>query len=318
MKLFDLTIIGGGPTGLYAAYFAGLRGLSTKIIDVLPNLGGQLMAFYPEKYVYDVPGFPKILAKKLASHLIEQALQYGPEICLGESIAGLQILAGDGKKQFKLTNGSAGEHFAKAILLTAGIDPLEPRKLNLPDAQRFENNGILYFVRNRSELRGKKLLVVGGGDSAVDWALNLEEEAKEVTLIHRRDEFRAHEHNVEKLLRGRARVRLSCELKAVLGNTHVEAAIVYNNQTMEEETLSVDYVLLSLGFIAKLGVLKNWGLETEKNDVRVTSRMETNIPGIYAAGDIAGYPAKLKLIATGFGEAAVAVTAVESYIASSA
>lgn len=314
MDQFDLTIIGGGPTGLFAAYYSGLRGMKTKIIDALPQLGGQLTALYPEKYIYDVAGFPKIFAKNLASDLIEQSLEYGPEICLEEKITSMQILEENGRNVFKLTNESAGVHFTKAILLTVGIGAFAPRKLALADAKRFEGNGVLYFIQNKAILKDKKLLIVGGGDSALDWVMNLDGVAKEITLIHRRDQFRAHEDSVKRLYESNATVKLFYELKAIQGNTHVEAATIFQNRTKEEETLPADFVLLNLGFIANLGAIKEWGLEIEKNDVKVTSKMETNIQGIYAAGDIVVYPGKLKLIATGFGEAAVAVNAAKSYI----
>lgn len=313
MDLFDLTIIGGGPTGLFAAYYSGLRRMRTKIIDALPQLGGQLTALYPEKYIYDVAGFPKVLAKDLASDLIGQALQYGPEVCVGEKITAMQTLAENGGRIFKLTNDTGRDHYTKAILLTVGIGAFAPRKLDLPDAKRFEGNGVLYFIQAKSVLEDKKLLIVGGGDSAVDWVLNLDGVAKEITLIHRRDQFRAHEDSVKKLFQSSARVKLFYELKAVHGNTQVEAATIYHNRTKEEETLPVDCILLNLGFIASLGAIKDWGLEIEKNDVKVSTKMETNIPGIYAAGDIVVYPGKLKLIATGFGEAAIAVNAIKSY-----
>jgi len=318
MDLFDLTIIGGGPTGLFAAYYSGLRGMKTKILDALPQLGGQLTALYPEKYIYDVAGLPKVLAKDLASDLVQQSLQYGPEVCLGKKITAMEILTENGRNLFKLTNESGQQHHTKAILLTVGIGAFAPRKLSLPDAKRYEDSGVLYFVQNKSLLKDKKLLIVGGGDSALDWVLNLEGVAKDITLIHRRDQFRAHEDSVKKLFESKAKIKLFYELKALHGNPYVEAATIYHNRTKEEETLPVDFILLNLGFIANLGAIKQWGLEIEKNDVKVTSKMETNIPGIYAAGDIVVYPGKLKLIATGFGEATVAVNAVKSYIDPSA
>jgi len=314
MDLFDLVIIGGGPTGLFAAYYSGLRGMKTKIIDALPQLGGQLTALYPEKYIYDVAGFTKVFAKDLAAELIQQAVQYDPEVCLEEKITSMDFHEEGGKRVFRLTNEVGREHHTKGILLTVGIGAFAPRKLTLQDAKRFEGSGVFYFVKNRDSLRGKKLLIVGGGDSAVDWALNLDGVAEDITLIHRRDEFRAHEDSVKKLFDGSARVKLFYELKAIHGNNHVEGVTIFQNRTMEEESFPVDQILLNLGFVANLGAIKDWGLDIEKNDVKVTSRMETNIPGIYAAGDIVTYPGKLKLIATGFGEAAVAVNAIKSFI----
>ncbi len=314
MDLFDLTIIGGGPTGLFAAYYAGLRQMRTKIIDALPELGGQLTALYPEKYIYDVAGFPKILAKDLVKNLTEQACAYHPAIYLEERIVGMKITQVGEQRLIGLTTNKGEEHLSKALLLTVGLGAFAPRKLHLPDAERFEGKGVYYFVKEKSLLKDKDLLIVGGGDSAVDWALNLEGHARSITLIHRRDLFRAHEDSVKRLLASRTRVKLFYELKAILGNESVEKAIIFQNRTKEEETLPVDCILLSLGFVATLGRITEWGLEIEKNDIKVNSRMETNIPGIYAAGDIVTYPGKLKLIATGFGEAAIAVNAAKAFI----
>jgi thioredoxin reductase len=312
--VFDLTIIGGGPVGLYAAYYSGLRQMRTKIIDVLPELGGQLVALYPEKYVYDVAGFPKVLAKDLAAELIRQGTQYEPAIHLGERVVQMTLQQSEGERIIRLLTQKGDEHFTKALLLTVGIGAFAPRKLTLADSKQFEGKGVEYFVTDKSKFKGKDLLIVGGGNSAVDWALNMEGYARNVTLIHRRDQFRAHEESVKRLLASSARVKLFFELKSIQGNEHVEEAVIYSNRTTEEERLKVDYVLLNLGFVADLGPLAKWGLEITKNDVKVNSRMETNIPGIYAAGDIVTYPGKLKLIATGFAEAAVAVNAAKAFI----
>jgi len=314
MDVFDLTVIGGGPTGLFAAYYSGLRQMRTKIIDALPELGGQLTALYPEKYIYDVAGFSKVLAKDLAKELIKQAKQYDPAIHLGERVLGMNILQDGGERIIQLTTKEGTEHFTKTLLLTVGIGAFAPRKLNLPDSQRFEGKGVDYFVKDKSKYEDRDLLIVGGGDSAVDWALNLDGYARKITLIHRRDQFRAHEDSVKKLLASSTRVKLFFELKSIHGNDHVEEAVIFQNRTKEEERMKVDYILLNLGFVASLGPLPEWGLEIERNDVKVNSKMETNIPGIYAAGDIVTYPGKLKLIATGFGEAAVAVNAAKAYI----
>lgn len=288
--------------------------MRTKIIDALPELGGQLTTLYPEKYVYDVAGLPKILAKDLAKNLIEQSMQYSPEVHLSEHIVVMNILQEDNQQIIRLTTADGREHFTRALILTVGIGAFAPRKLNLPDAQRFEGKGVEYSVRNKLMFKDRDLLIVGGGDSAVDWALNLDGYARKITLIHRRDQFRAHEDSIRKLFESSVEVKLFYELKALRGNERVEEAVILQNKTKEEETLKVDIVLLNLGFVATLGPMREWGLEIEKNDIRVNSRMETNTSGIYAAGDIVTYPGKLKLIATGFAEAAVAVNAAKSYI----
>lgn len=314
MELFDITIIGGGPVGLFASFYSGLRHMKTKIIDALPELGGQLTALYPEKFIYDVAGFPKIMAKELARNLIDQGLQHEPAVCLGEKVESLVPVEKEGQKVLKLTTHAGKEHLTKALLLTVGIGAFVPRRLDLTDLDRFEHRFVHYFVRDKSIFKDKDLVIVGGGDSAVDWALNLQDIARSVTLVHRRDEFRAHEDSVRKLMASRATTLLWHEVESVVGNAAIEKVIIRNNKTNEVTTLRVDHLLFNLGFVAGLGPLRDWGLEVEKGDIKVTTKMETNIPGIYAAGDIATFPGKLKLIATGFGEAAIAVNNIKSSI----
>ncbi|HTR81001.1 MAG TPA: NAD(P)/FAD-dependent oxidoreductase [Bacteroidota bacterium] len=314
MEIFDITIIGGGPVGLFASFYAGLRHMRTKIIDALPELGGQLTALYPEKYIYDVAGFPKVMAKELAKNLIEQALHHDPTICLNSKVESLIPHEIDGQKVLRLTTHKGEEHLTKALLLTVGIGAFVPRRLELPGIENFEGRYVHYFVRDKKIFKDKELLIVGGGDSAVDWALNLQDTAKHITLIHRRDEFRAHEDSVKKLMASPVDVKLWFEVESVEGNSSIEKVVVRNNRTSDTEVLNVDQMLLNLGFVASLGPLRDWGLEIEKGDIKVSTKMETNIPGIYAAGDIATFPGKLKLIATGFGEAAIAVNNIKSYI----
>ncbi len=311
--LYDITIIGGGPTGLFAAYYAGLRGMRTKIIDSLDQLGGQLMALYPEKYIYDVPGFKKILAKDLARNFIEQGLQYGATVCLNERV--LNLIPGE----IITLETDKGVHYSRTVVIAAGVGAFNPRKLNVPGAKEFEGKGIYYFVLNKEEFRDKRVLVVGGGDSAVDWALNLQGIAKEVTLIHRRDGFRAHEESVRQLFHSQARVKVFYEVRAFHGKDRLEAVTIFHNKTGEEETFPIDAAILALGFLANLGPIREWGLEIVNNNaIRVNSHMETNIPGVYACGDIVDYDGKLKLIATGTGEAAIAVNYAKHYIDPSA
>ncbi len=200
------------------------------------------------------------------------------------------------------------------MLLTVGIGAFVPRRLDFPGLEKLENKYVHYFVKDKSIFKDKELLIVGGGDSAVDWALNLQDTAKHITLIHRRDEFRAHEDSVKKLMSSQAEVKLWYEIDSVGGDSSIDQVVIKNNRTNETETLKVDHLLLNLGFVASLGPLRDWGLEIEKGDIKVTTKMETNIPGIYAAGDIATFPGKLKLIATGFGEAAIAVNNIKSFI----
>ncbi len=309
-EIFDITIIGTGPTGLFAAYYAGFRNLEVKLIDSMPELGGQITALYPEKYIYDVAGFPKILGKELVRNLAEQAGQYKPTICLNEQVKELHREA---ERHLRLVT-DLGEHHTKVVIITAGIGTFRPRALPNPAFVRFEGKGLAYFVKEVSDYRDRDLLIVGGGDSALDWALNLEGITRHTTLIHRRDRFRAHEDSVKKLYDSSVEVKTFFELGDILGNSEVEGAVIYDNRTKAEERLAVNAILTCLGFHSNLGPLKSWGLDFDDDAIVVNTKMETNLPGVYGAGDIVAFPGKLKLIATGFGEAATAVNNAAAYI----
>jgi thioredoxin reductase (NADPH) len=300
---FDLTIVGAGPVGLFAAFYAGLRTMKVKIVDSLAEPGGQLAALYPDKYIYDVAGFPKVKAKELVDQLVEQAMQYGPTLCLGEQATTLRAVDGG----YVIVSDQGREHRSKTVLLTAGIGYFAPRKL--PDASlaRYEGHGLHYVLPGLDVFRGRRVLLLGGGDTAVDWALHLEPLASELTLIHRRDQFRAHEDSVSKLHASRCRVVPFHELKTLEGDGRIERAVIYDNRSKAETTLAVDDVVVNFGFVANLGPIKTWGLSIKANALEVSQKMETNLPGVFGAGDLVSYPGKLKLIATGFGEAAMAV-----------
>lgn len=303
-ELFDVTIIGGGPVGLFGAFYAGMRQMKTKIIDGLPELGGQLTALYPEKYIYDAPGYSRILARDLVEELIVQGLKFNPAVCLQEKVLELKH---EPDETITLTT-NLGRHRSKTVILAIGVGAFSPKRLGIAGLEEFENRGVHYFVRDKTLFAGKRLLIVGGGDSALDWAMNLEPSAASIALIHRREEFRAHEESIDWLLnRSRVDVRLWHELKCVQGGERVERAIVFHNKTKEEACLDVDAVLLNIGFSTDLGPARTWGLELNGNSVAVNEFMETNLPGVYGAGDIAGHDAKLKLIATGYGEVCIAV-----------
>lgn len=312
--LYDITIIGGGPVGLFGAFYAGLRGMRTKIIDSLPELGGQLTALYPEKYVYDMPGFPEVFAKDLAAQLVRQAMRFKPTVCLEERAEQLQR-TDDG---WAICTDKGNIHYTRTMVICAGAGAFTPRKLNAEGIAEFEGNGVYYGVRDKSMFAGKRLLIVGGGDSAVDWALNLYPIAQEVTLIHRRDEFRAHEQSVQELRQSPVKILTPYEVRRVCGNGKPERAVVFHNKTQNEIVLEVDAVILNLGFVATLGPIKNWGLELQGNQIVVNEYMQTNLRGIYAAGDVCTHPGKLKLIATGVGEVCIAVNHAKSVIDPSA
>lgn len=309
-QIYDITIIGGGPAGLFTAFYGGMRQASVKIIESMPQLGGQLSALYPEKYIYDVAGFPKVLAQDLVNQLKEQISRFEQSICLEEKVENVVKRADN---VFEITTDK-GIHFSKAVIITAGVGAFEPRRLEHPDAAKYEKSNLHYFVTDLNSFKGQRVAVIGGGDSALDWSLMLEPIAKEVTLIHRRDKFRAHEHSVEMLLASKVKVTTPYEVSALHGDERIERITLVNNQTKEELEVEVDAVIVNFGFISSLGPIKNWGLELEKGAIVVNSKMESNIPGIYAAGDIATYPGKVKLIAVGFGEAPTAVNNAISYI----
>lgn len=302
----DINIIGGGPTGLFAAFYAGMRGASVRVIDSLPELGGQLMALYPEKYIYDVGGFPRITGKALARNLIEQGTQFDPEIHLEEQVQKLER-DDDG---FVL-HTDQGRYPSRTVLIAAGKGAFAPRVLDCPGYDELLGKGVEYHVRDPSVYDGQRILIVGGGDSAVDWALDLKDRTRALTLIHRRKGFRAHAQSMNLLDQavkdGKVDLLTFREVREIHGTDCVTAVTIFDNRTDEHATLEVDAVLALIGFRPDLGPLADWGLDLERNAIRVSSSMETNIPGVFAAGDIAAYEGKLELIATGFSEAAVAV-----------
>jgi thioredoxin reductase (NADPH) len=303
-ELYDITIIGGGPVGLFGAFYAGMRGMTTKIVDSLPELGGQLAALYPEKYVYDMPGFPRITARELANQMIEQGLRFAPTVVLGESVQAL-ITESDGAL---VLGTDRARHVTKTIVICAGAGAFSPKRLEAPGLRELEGRGVHYFVQDKARFKNKRLVIVGGGDSALDWAMNLEPIAESITLIHRRDVFRAHEESVDWLLnRSTVKTRLFWEVKAAHGNGTLERVTLVNSKTGEEDSLPVDACLVNIGFNASIGPIRNWGLELQGTQILVNERMETNIAGVYAAGDVCAHEGKLKLIATGVGEVCVAV-----------
>lgn len=309
--LYDVTIIGGGPVGLFGAFYAGMRQMKTKIIDSLPELGGQVSALYPEKYLFDVPGYSKVLGRDLVKEMVEQGLRFSPTVCLDEKVLQLKH---DHEGNILLTT-QRQTHRTKNVILATGQGAFAPNRLNTPGLEEFEGRGVHYFVREKSVFAGKRLLIVGGGDSALDWAMNLEGIASSITLIHRRDVFRAHEESIDWLLnRSQVEVRLWHELRSVEGNHHLERAVLVNNKTQEETTLEIDAALLNIGFKADIGPIRDWGVEISGKKVITNALMETNLPGVYAAGDITEHPGKIDLIATGVGEICIAVNYAKNRI----
>jgi thioredoxin reductase (NADPH) len=305
----DIVVIGGGPAGMFAAFYAGMRHASVKIVESMPQLGGQLSALYPEKYIYDVAGFPKVTAQQLVDNLREQMKLFSIEVHLEEKV--VKVIKKD-ERDFEVVTDKE-VHRCKSVIITAGVGAFEPRKLDLPEAASFEKKNLHYFVSNLNIFKGQKVLISGGGDSAVDWALMLEPIAEQVTLVHRRDKFRAHEHSVELLKNSRVKVITPVEVESLNGTDQIESVTLKHSKTGEEQVIPVDAVIVNFGFVSSLGPIAEWGFEIDNGSIIVDSRMETTIPGIFAAGDITTYPGKLKLIAVGFGEAPTAVNNAKVY-----
>jgi thioredoxin reductase (NADPH) len=300
----DLLIIGAGPTGLFAAYYAGFRGFRTAILDSLPEPGGQITAMYPEKLIFDVAGFPSVKGQTLVDDLVAQAGQFNPTYLLEQRAEELERLD-DGS--LRIHTHKDLEVRAKAVLITGGIGTFSPR--SLPGADLFEHRGLRYFVPKLDELAGHDTLIVGGGDSAVDWALSLEPVCKSVTLIHRRDRFRAHEHSVNRMMASSVTVMTPYEVAEIHGDTdgNVAGVTIEDKAGGVQQKVDVQSVVAALGFHADLGPIEKWGLELSKRHILVDTTMATNVPGVFAAGDIVDYTGKVRLIAVGFGEAATAV-----------
>lgn len=311
-ELFDITIIGAGPTGLFAAFYAGLRGASVQVIDSLEEPGGALTAIYPEKYIYDVIGYAKVLAKDFVAACLDQAMRSDPTIHLKEEVLELEPQA-DGT--FNLTTTKTVRR-SRAVVVAAGVGAFEPTRLTAEGVTELEGKGVHYFAKRVDDFRDKNVVVVGGGDSAVDWAVTLEPVAKSVNLIHR-SKFRAHEATVEELERSTVTLHYPgyevTQIRA--GEDGRLASLAFKNADGEVNDLDVDELICAIGFKADPGPLRTWGFELKRNQILVDKiTMETNIPGVYGAGDIVTYPAKFKLIATGAAEAVTAVNHAVTHI----
>src|SRR5450830_1025577 len=319
--IYDVTIIGAGPNGLFAAFYAGLRGMRTKIIEALPEAGGQLAVLYPEKFIYDVPGHPKILAKDLVKLLLEQIHLFQPAMVLGQRMETLTRKQLEGVEVWRIGNAT-NAHLTRTVIITAGIGAFEPNRLDRPGVADYVDHGVYYFVKDKRTFQDKNILIIGGGDTAVDWALNLKDWAKSITIIHRRDQFRAHEGSMATLAMTNIPVMTFWELKRIDGDGQTPTqATIYENRSGEERTLDIDIVLISTGFKANLGAIEGWGLEMLDNrHIKTDLLMTTTLPGVFAAGDIAAVQGSipLNLLVTGFGHAAIAANACKAHIDPSA
>lgn len=300
----DLLIVGAGPAGLYAAYYAGFRGLRTAIIDSLPAAGGQVSALYPEKMIYDVAGFPKIRGRELVDALVVQADAFKPTYLLGHRAETLS--RDDQTGVLTVTSDEGAVVRSKAVLITGGIGTFAPRPLPADDGTR-EGKGLYYYMPSFEEFRALDVVIVGGGDSAMDWAIALEPLAKTVTVVHRRDTFRAHKHTVDLVRNSRAELAINSEVSQILGDGQITGVEITGRLDKSVRLLPAQAVIAALGFTADLGPLLSWGLECRSRRIVVDRRMATSVPGVFAAGDIAEYEGKVRLISVGFGEAASAV-----------
>ncbi|MGS2738429.1 NAD(P)/FAD-dependent oxidoreductase [Sinomicrobium sp. M5D2P17] len=300
----DILIIGAGPTGLFAVFEAGLLKLKCHIIDALPQPGGQLSEIYPKKPIYDIPGFPEVLAGDLVGNLMEQIRSFEPGFTLGERAETIEKLE-DGS--FIVTTNKGTRHHAPVIAIAGGLGSFEPRKPPLESIDIYEDNGVAYFIKDPEMYRDQKVVIAGGGDSALDWSIFLADVASEVTLVHRRNEFRGALDSVEKVQElkklGKINLVTPAEVTALHGNGKLEAISL--NRDGETELLETDHFIPLFGLAPKLGPIANWGLEIEKNAIKVNNALDfqTNVPGIFAIGDVNTYPGKLKLILCGFHEA---------------
>lgn len=312
-QVFDITFIGAGPAGLFGAFYAGMRELTVKLIDVLPQPGGQLTVLYPSKIIYDTPGLPAILAKDLVVELVKQANRWNPCMALGEQAQTLKrgpAPGGQAGEECWVIETDKGRHYTRAVVITAGIGSFQPNRLDNETVTRFEGHGLEYIVQDPKVYAGQRVLVVGGGDSAVDWALELEPVAKEVILIHRREGFRAHDSSVNALNASKVDVRLFHEIRRLEGETRPERAVLFDNRTQEETSIPIDAAVMALGFKADLGPIREWGVKTYgRRYIEVNPHMETNLPGVFAAGDIVHQEGvdPLNLIVIGYGQVTVAV-----------
>ncbi|MBX5468952.1 MAG: NAD(P)/FAD-dependent oxidoreductase [Thermoleophilaceae bacterium] len=318
----DITVIGAGPVGLIASFWAGMREASSRIVDSLPELGGQLTTLYPEKWIYDVPGHPRVLAKDLVELLRKQSIeQFDVPVHLETTAERVEYEPDpdDPDRRILRLVTDRGDLLTRTIIIAGGHGAFEPKRLPGYDMTPWEGRGAHYIVSEKAEFAGKRVVIVGGGDSACDWALNLLDTAAGITLVHRREGFRAHEVTVAEVMRaaeaGKVDLRVPYQIKEVEGNGRIERVRLFHSEN-EDDVVDVDCdaVLLQLGFKTALGPLKDWPLEISKGAIVVDPQMRTSMEGVWAAGDITTFEGKLKLIATGFAEAAIAVAQAVHHI----
>ena len=306
----DIIIIGAGPVGLFAIFEAGLLKLKCHLIDSLPQPGGQCSEIYPKKPIYDIPGFPSILAGELVDNLMEQAKPFKPGFTLGEAAVKIDKVADD---KFIVTTDKGTQHEAPIVMIAGGLGVFEPRKPPIENLEKYEDNGVEYIIKDPEFYRGKRCVIAGGGDSALDWAIYLADKniATEVSLVHRRSSFRGHLDSVQQVMdlaeSGKIKLITEAEVTGLHGEDKVEAVTVKHKKDGEFK-VETDHFIPLFGLKPSLGPIADWGLEIEKNAIKVDTRdYSTNIPGIYAIGDVNTYEGKLKLILCGFHEGTIAL-----------
>lgn len=313
----DIAIVGAGPVGLFAIFEAGLLKMRCHLIDYLPQVGGQLSEIYPKKPIYDIPGFPSVLAQELVDNLMEQAKPFHPTFTLGERIESLQKR---GEADFLLVTNMGTEIHAKVVVIAGGLGCFEPRKPEVADLARFENGkGVNYMILDPEKYRGQRMVIAGGGDSALDWTIFLSDVCSELTLVHRSESFRGAPDSVNKVMKladeGKINLMLNTNLTTIFGHDNLESVTVSNAKTHEVKTIHTDHLIPLFGLSPKLGPIEKWNLQIDKHAIHVnTDDYSTNIPGIYAIGDINTYKNKLKLILCGFHEAALMSHSAYKYI----
>lgn len=314
-KVYDITIIGGGPVGLFTAFYANIRQASVKIIDSLELLGGQPAHLYPEKFIYDIPAHPQITGLGLTNNLIKQLERVDVTFCLGEEAIELENMTASSSEENFIIHTNKGKHYTKTIIVAAGNGAFSPRKLKLDQAELYEETNLHYYVNQINHFSDRVVAICGGGDSAVDWALTLEPIAAKVYIVHRRPQFRALEYNVKLLEQSSVEILTPYSPHELIGDgNRIKQVKLKQNKTNEFLTLDIDEFIVNYGFSSSLGTLSHWGLESHRNQFIVNHQFETNIPGIYAIGDIASYPGKVQIIATGFGEAPTVINHALAFI----
>ncbi|WP_024792960.1 NAD(P)/FAD-dependent oxidoreductase [Tomitella biformata] len=302
----DLLIVGAGPVGLYGVYYAGVRGMKVAVIDSLSEVGGQVSALYPEKLIFDIAGYPRVKGRELVTALAAQAASADPVYLLGQEAQEVQEIEGEGPPRFSVQTSSGDVVECGGIVVTAGIGTFTPRKL--PAGEEFLGRGLEYFVPDPTPYQDTDVVIVGGGDSALDWALMLEPLAASVTVVHRRKVFRAHQATVAQVEASRVRMIVDAEVSELRGDSTLQKAHITVKGTDGAEIVDCQNVVAALGFMANIGPLREWGMELHDNrHIVVDSAMRTARRGIFAAGDITEYDGKVRLIAVGFGEVATAV-----------